>query len=137
MTENFSPELVNECTRCLCLQSDHCTADCYKVNCEKTWGALELLKAGWVKPPVYIGQPVWVPYAWYNLAKKEIVSELREGKISMLQQKANKSWKFRISALSVFDCTSEDIDTSVFLTEEAGKAALRRVVKSLEDKHGV
>ena len=135
MNENFSPELVNECARGLCLQSDHCTADCYKVNCEKTWGAIELLRAGWVKPPAYIGQKVWIPYAWYNISRKEIISELREGKISMLQQKADKSWKFRVSAKYVADYTLEDIDDSVFFTKEAGEEALSRIIKDLEVQH--
>ena len=37
---------MNVLRRPLPFQSDHCTADCYKVNCEKTWGAVELLRAG-------------------------------------------------------------------------------------------
>jgi hypothetical protein len=137
VTENFSPELVNECTRCLCLQSDRCTANCYKVNCEKTWGAIELLRAGWVKPPAYIGQPVWVPFAWYNIARKEIISELREGKISMLQQKADKSWKFRVTHQYVSDYKVEDINSCVFFTKDAGEEALNKQIKKLEEEHGV
>jgi hypothetical protein len=42
-------ELVNECSRDLCLDSDRCTADCHKVNCETSWHATKLLRIGWVK----------------------------------------------------------------------------------------
>lgn len=137
MTENFSPELINECARGLCLQSDHCTANCYEVNCENTWGVVELLKAGWVKPPAYIGQKVWVPFAWYNIARKEIISELCEGKISMLQQKADKSWKFRVTHRYVSDYKVEDIDSRVFFTKETGEKALNKQIKKLEEEHGL
>jgi hypothetical protein len=92
-------------------------------------------KTLYIKLPVYIGQPVWVPNAWYNPTRKEIVAELREGKISMLQQKADKSWKFRVSAPYVFDCTVEDISNSVFFTKETGEEALKSEIKRLEDKY--
>lgn len=91
--------------------------------------------AYYAKLPVYIGQPVWVPHAWYNISRKEIISELCEGKISMLQQKADKSWKFRVSTKYVSDYTVDDIDDSVFLTKEAGEEALNKIIKDLEAQH--
>lgn len=91
--------------------------------------------AYYAKLPVYIGQPVWVPRAWYNISRKEIISELCEGKISMLQQKADKSWKFRVSTKYVSDYTVDDIDDYVFLTKEAGEEALNKIIKDLEAQH--
>lgn len=135
MTENFLPELINECARDLCLQSGHCNGDCHKINCETSWHAENLLRAGWVKPPAYIGQKVWVPFAWYNIPRKEIISELREGKISMLQQKADRSWKFRVSHSYVSDYKVEDINKNVFFTKEAGEEALNVIIKDLEAQH--
>lgn len=135
MTENFSPELINECARDLCLQSDHCDGDCHKINCETSWHAENLLRTGWVKPPAYIGQKVWLPFAWYNIPRKEIISELREGKISMLQQKADRSWKFRVTHQYVSDYKIEDINSRVFFTKEAGEEVLNVIIKDLEAQH--
>lgn len=71
--------------------------------------------------PYYIGQKVWLTYCRkpqpnFNLKGR---AEVREGKISMLQQKADKSWKFRVSeGGSVCDYTPDDIGKSIFLSEE-------------------
>lgn len=92
-------------------------------------------KDQYVKLPVYIGQKVWIPYAWYNIPRKEIISELREGRVSMLQQKADKSWKFRVSHSYVSDFKLEDINNHVFFTKEAGEEALNRIIKNLEAQH--
>lgn len=137
MNENFSPELVNECARAFCSQSSMCEHDCVYIRCETAIEAEKLLKSGWIKPPAYIGQEVWLPYAWYNINRKEIISELREGKISMLQQKADKSWKFRVSHSYVSDYKVEDISKNVFFTKEAGEEALKLKIKKLEEEHGL
>lgn len=42
-------ELINECSRDLCLYSVRCTKDCHKLNCETSWHAENLIKAGWIK----------------------------------------------------------------------------------------
>ena len=52
----------------------------------------------------------WKKNILYNINRKEIISELREGKISMLQQKADRSWKFRVSHSYVSDYKVEDIN---------------------------
>lgn len=88
-------------------------------------------------PPAYIGQKVWVPVAWYNQIKKEIVSELREGKISMLQQKADKSWKFRVTTKYVADYTLDDIGEYIFFTKETAEEDLAKQIKKLEEEHGL
>lgn len=71
--------------------------------------------------PCFIGQKVWLTYCRkpqpeFNIKGR---AEVREGKISMLQQKANKSWKFRVSeGGSVCDYTPDDIGKSVFFEVE-------------------
>lgn len=53
-------------------------------------------------------------------------AEIVHGKISMLQQKSDLSWKFRVSeGGSVFDRKMHDIGNTVFLTREEAEAALR------------
>lgn len=72
-------------------------------------------------PPVTIGQPVWDLCKWPHRD-----AEIRAGKVSMLQQKADKSWKIRISVNSaVYDITIDEIGKSVFLTKEAAEQALK------------
>ena len=66
--------------------------------------------------PVYIGQPVWMLFTFREV-------ELLEGKISMIQQKADKSWKFRVSyRSSVQDFTLDEVGKKIFLDKvEADK----------------
>jgi hypothetical protein len=67
-------------------------------------------------PPAYIGMRVWVPYVW---ASKEVMTDLREGYVSGLQQKADKSWKIRVTRSgSVADYTVEEFHKYCFLTKE-------------------
>lgn len=62
MENNFSEELINEMSRDMCFQADSCTVkSCYKVNCEKTWLATNLLRQGWQKPV----KAEWKPYTEY------------------------------------------------------------------------
>ena len=80
-----------------------------------------LLANGVIVPPVTIGQPVWELRRWQH---KE--TEIREGKVSMLQQKADKSWKIRISVnSSVRDITIDEIGKNVFLTREEAEHVLK------------
>jgi hypothetical protein len=91
----------------------------------------------YVKLPVYIGKPVWVANAWYNNLTKEIDSGLVEGKVSMLQQKADKSWKFRVTTKYVSDYDLDDIGTYIFFTKEGAEKALEEKIKTLEEKYGM
>ena len=80
--------------------------------CEKV--ADHLIANGVILPPCYIGQPVWEVYKWFT-GKVEV----REGKISMLQQKADKTWKIRVSInSSVYDITVDKIGKTIFLSRE-------------------
>jgi hypothetical protein len=77
-------------------------------------------KEQYVKLPAFVGQKVWIINRW--LSKCEIC----EGKVSMLQQKADKSWKIRVSITgSVQDYTLETFEKEVYLSKaEAEKALL-------------
>lgn len=73
-----------------------------------------LIENGVLLPPCYIGQPVWEVYNWFT-GKVEV----REGKVSMLQQKADKTWKIRVSInSSVYDITVDDIGKRIFFSKE-------------------
>jgi hypothetical protein len=90
-------------------------------------------KAQYVKLPAYIGQRVWLLYVHYY---KEIYSKVEEGKVSMLQQKVDGTWKIRISRNgSVSDYTVEDFGKNVFLTEEAAEIERKRLTKALKEQH--
>ena len=81
-------------------------------------------KHQYVKLPVFIGQSVWTVHTgWKNTV------EVKECRVSMLQQKADKSWKFRISqGGSVSDYTLDDIGHCIFFSlEDAIKEHNRRV----------
>ena len=75
--------------------------------------------------PFMIGQPVWKLYTW-----RTISAEILEGRVSMIQQKADKSWKVRISnKYGTEDFKAGDIDKYYFLTKEAAEDALARFNK--------
>lgn len=81
-----------------------------------------LLANGVIVPPCKVGQTVYYINFWL---KKEHW-KVYEGKISMLQQKADKSWKFRMSYhLGVGDYTLDELGKTVFLTREEAEAALK------------
>jgi hypothetical protein len=74
----------------------------------------------WVRPPCYIGQEIWHITKHYDGR-----IEIGRGKVSMLQQKAGKSWKIRITVnSSVWDFTPNEIGTEYFLTREQAEKAL-------------
>ena len=70
--------------------------------------------------PAYVGQPVWYISRWWNGT-----AEIREGKVSMLQQKVDKTWKIRISmGGSVSDYKVEDFGTRIYTVQEDANKAL-------------
>lgn len=92
-------------------------------------------KDQYVLLPVYIGQTVvLVKYRYGYIDNKFIKTgtEITEGKVSMIQQKADKSWKFRVSYRGhVCDYTANDIGREVFYTEEAAAIECRMREKEL------
>lgn len=94
--------------------TDHTETD-YIVEC--------LLNNGVIVPPCYIGQEIWYLCEHYDGSV-----EIKKGKISMLQQKADKSWKFRITInSSVWDFKVDDIGVRYFLTKEEAEERLKKV----------
>lgn len=78
-------------------------------------------------PPAYIGMKVWVPYVYRF---KDVVTDLREGHVSGLQQKADKSWKIRVTRNgSVADYTVEDFNRHCFLNKEDAEKYIEEKVK--------
>ena len=75
-------------------------------------------KEQYIKLPAYVGQQVWLLdslHKWDNSQYKIVGFELKEGKVSMLQQKADKSWKIRITINHfVSDYTIDEFNNCVF-----------------------
>jgi hypothetical protein len=71
---------------------------------------------------------VWKLCTWYRSP-----AEILDGRVSMIQQKADKSWKIRISnRYGTEDFKAGDVGTYIFLTKEAAEEALAKVN---EEKH--
>jgi hypothetical protein len=80
-----------------------------------------LLGEGVIVPPCYIGQEIWHITKHYDGR-----IEIEKGKVSMLQQKADKSWKIRIAVKSsVWDFTPDAIGIRYFLTREEAERELK------------
>ena len=78
-------------------------------------------------PPAYIGMKVWIPDVWYFT---EVMTDLREGHVSGLQQKANGSWKIRVTRNStVADYTVEEFNKYCFLNKEDAEKYIEEKVK--------
>ena len=79
-------------------------------------------KAYYVKLPAHIGMKVWSIFHWQNRAP-----EIEEGKVSGLQQKADKSWKIRVSQRGhVSDYTIEEFNKYIFTTIEAAEEIVNK-----------
>lgn len=80
-----------------------------------------LLANGVTLPPCKVGDKVWDLHQRYNGT-----FVIQEGKISMLTQKADKSWHLRITVNSiVWGFTPNEIGTRYFLTKEEAEQALK------------
>lgn len=85
-------------------------------------------KEEYIKLPAYIGQPVWTVSTWFGGRV-----EIQEGKVSMLQQKADKSWKFRATInSSVCDYTLKDVGIRIFFSEDEAIEEHDRRVRELD-----
>ena len=81
----------------------------------------------YVKVPAYIGMKVWVPHVWYFT---EVMADLREGHVSGLQQKANGSWKIRVTRNgTVADYTVEEFNKYCFLNKEDAEKYIEEKIK--------
>ena len=102
-----------------CEECCACTEDGYR--CPPTleeFFADYLLANGVIVPPCKVGQTVYRIYWNFNID---------ECKVSALTQKADKSWKIRITSgihRGVFEITPDELGKTVFLTKEEAEKTL-------------
>jgi hypothetical protein len=116
-----------------CIHTDFCDRSVLKMTAELS-GTCRYYKDArtYQELPAYIGMKVWVPYVWVF---KEIMTDLREGHVSGLQQKADKSWKIRVTRCgSVADYTVEEFHKYCFLNKEDAEKYIEEKVKELSDE---
>ena len=129
---------MNTCKDCICYEACN-----YHIDEETSMTVNECStgfkhKDQYVKLPAYIGQQVWVPYVYWMSSSNVVYSAVREGKVSSLQQKVDKSWKIRISVnSSVSDYTIDEFNKYVFLSEADADIERKKRVKELEAQYGV
>lgn len=83
--------------------------------------------------PAYVGLKIWVP--WVLINDRVHITEVREGKVSGLQQKADGTWKIRCSYNgSVSDYTIVEFKERIFLSEESAWAYVRAKEAELTKK---
>ena len=84
--------------------------------------------------PGYIGQKVWIVDYWDPRGDFKGKVEVEAGRVSMLQQKVDKSWKIRVSiGSSVHDYTLDKFKTDVYTSEEAANI----IAENLRKEHGI
>ena len=94
-------------------------------------------KDQYVKLPAYIGQQAWIAQAWWHYSGI-VKSEILEGKLSMLQQKVDGSWKIRVSTRQYSaDYTVEEFNKHVFLTETSAEQDRIRLVEKIKTERGI
>lgn len=82
-----------------------------------------LIENGVIVPPCKVGDTVWLAFSWFD-------SEVVKGKISMLQQKADGSWKIRVSdSVGVKDFPITEIGNVIFFTKEEAENKLKEYRK--------
>lgn len=93
----------------------------------------------YVMLPAYLGQIVYDAEAYVNY-KKEVYSAVNEGRVSMLQQKTDGSWKIRVSWYKRIqgsqhynishssDYTVKDFNTQLHATKEAAETEREELV---------
>lgn len=73
-----------------------------------------------IVPLCKVGDIVWLAFSWFD-------SEAVKGKISMLQQKADGSWKIRVSdSVGVKDFPITEIGNVIFFTKEEAEKKLKK-----------
>jgi hypothetical protein len=88
-------------------------------------------KDQYVVLPAYVGQELFIvktnyDYDYNTKTFSARGYEIKEGKVSMIQQKANKSWKVRITVnSSVGDYELSDFGVYVFSTKQAAEEHIK------------
>jgi hypothetical protein len=103
-----------------CIHNVICSADAYFKSiedCEKHCCHFKD-KSLFVELPMVLGQICYAPYNYKN--------EVEECRVSSLTQKADGSWKIRLTHNhSVFEIRVDEIGKTVFLTKEEAEKALK------------
>lgn len=87
-----------------------------------------LLANGVIVPPCNVGDIVWFIE---SIDWQQTKWSCDCGKVSMIQQKSNKTWKFRISTGNrLADYASERIGKTVFFSKEEAEKAVERMNKN-------
>lgn len=107
-----------------CIHLEPCKAWADVVNGENLLFAFnetcEHFKNKSSKVPFTIGQPMWKLCTWFSGR-----AEILDNRVSMIQQKADRSWKVRITnRYGTEDFKAGDVGTYIFLTKEAAEEAL-------------
>jgi hypothetical protein len=127
MQNEMRDRLLNLINQDNCPSPFMCSNECKYAHLKNCCGdrlADHLIANGVIVPPCKVGDTVWLIMP-LNLQQTEW--EIKEGKISMIQQKADKSWKFRVTENhSVQDYTVDKIGKTVFLTKEEAEQKLRK-----------
>lgn len=93
-------------------------------------------KDQYIMLPAYIGQKVWNIRSIHDRIDnqwKVADYKVKECKISMLQQKADKSWKFRVSHGSyVSDYTLDEVGKTIFFSETEANEIRDEWLKELD-----
>jgi hypothetical protein len=103
---------------------DNCVGYSKGAECINYLIADYILNDGWIRPPMKLGQMCFKPCysAWSD--------EVRQYRVSSITQKADGSFKMRLTDLitkSVFEITPDEIGKTVFLTKEEAEQKLKEM----------
>ena len=144
-TADQNNTILKHCLECTCLTQtteDKIAAILYKIFKNTTidlrlyyQAAEALVSAGITSLPATVGQALWIIHEnknWNGDAStwSVISREIREVKVSMLQQKVDKSWKVRISENGiVYDISLAELneDNGYYFTKSRAEAALEEI----------
>ncbi len=124
---------MNICKDCLCYNACH-----YHID-EETGMTVEECSTGFKHKdrytPAYIDQPVWSVKSIRKYENGQFIVldyEVVKGRVSMLQQKADKSWKIRVTlGHSAGDYTLDEFNEYLFTDLEAAETECAKRISQL------
>ena len=115
-------DIILSCKSSLCVDCEHLNVG--YPHCMGVHFADRLLDDGWVRPPMKLGQICFKP--WYSAWSDEV----RQYRVSSITQKADGSFKIRLTDLitkSVFEITPDKIGEKLFLTKAEAEQKLKEM----------
>lgn len=124
---------MNTCKDCICYEACH-----YHID-EETDMTVDECSTGFKHrdryAPAYIGQPIWRVADIHKYENGQFVTtgyKILECKVSMIQQKADKSWKIRVTiGSSVSDYTADEFNERFFTSLDAATVRLNKALSEL------